>query len=115
MFGDDQYTVSYYNRKSVRVSPDGTVRLWTKSVVKGKKGREYYTHVFGEKYTSFEYGKALIEIDCNNKKLRSITAEDYDKSDTLIGSTSSPVEGLNIVPDMVVWNLYEKFCSKRKK
>jgi len=107
----------YYDVKSIKWSADNIVRVRLKSIAKGNDAIEWELNERQKRglslkgYENYAYSEDIYEIDCKERKFRTLSGADYDnEGQTLSFYTTESLLWHNIPSDSTIENL-AKFRS----
>jgi hypothetical protein len=103
--------VLYYDADSIRQVSKDKIQVWEKRIY-SSKGAEKEVARFGEKYRELGYSLILCEIDCAERTLKLLQANDYSRNGENLGSFGE-VKIQYAVPDSVGEDLLNTVCKRR--
>jgi hypothetical protein len=106
---DDEYK-GYYNAKAITHPSEDIVRVWQRWEYTDK-GVIEKVKVLGKKYENINQTTVLNEINCSEKKWRTLSLNHYSKEGEVIFSTSQEGQWDYIVPNSRVGALYKAVCK----
>jgi len=110
----DNGTVSYYDRDSVREVPTN-MRLWVKTIFgKVDKNRAINDLKRENKCRNCEklsYSKSLYEINCDESMIRIKTVTYHYRAGNILYTDSASTDWLDIIPDTVLGGLKRSVCK----
>jgi hypothetical protein len=107
--GNDYY-MDFYDAQGITRPSKDVVRVWVKSDYT-EKGVLDRVKDFGKKYEYLNHAIVLWEINCAEKKLRRLSATNYDHIGNVINSSSSQGEWAFIIPESISESLYKTVCK----
>jgi hypothetical protein len=107
--------IFYYDAENVIRPSNDTVRIWHK-VVFSEKGIRGAVNTFGKDYENLDYSISLREINCVEKKIRSLSVTYYSKEGAVLDSAVDyGAEWHAIDPMAIIEGLYQRVCKKEKE
>ncbi len=104
----DEY---YYDEGSIKEVAKKVVQVWRKKRLSAVSRADYAK--MDRKFNSLDNIKALVELDCKKKTLKTISVEYYDDKGDLLQSFSDPDSGRRVVrPASRSEMLLNTVCSK---
>ena len=104
----------FYDTEGVRQVSKDIVQVWEKRVFPPEKVQRYVGK-FGLKYKELDYGIRLLELNCNERKFRSLQAT-YYKKDGLIDHFNFEAMGASVwhlvLPETTGDKLLNTICGK---
>jgi hypothetical protein len=95
------------------------VKVWTKYVPKGKKGKDFWAHVRNfdkipiKQYQHYAYSVVLYEFNCQEKTYQLISGIDFDREKRML-SELQPSKSKPIFPESLPETLYQAVCPREK-
>lgn len=109
LYAPHEYCYAYYDAQSITHSSKNIVRVCTRWDVT-EKGVMYMMEFFGKGYENMNFSLDSFEINCVEKKYRTLSSTKYDKDAKVIDSIKSP-EGWHFIdPGTINEALYKKVC-----
>jgi hypothetical protein len=102
--------LAYYDTQSITRPSKNIVRVQTRSDIT-ERGVLYLMRERGNEYENLNHFIILSEINCIEKKVRSLSITYYDNKGGVIYSSSSPGQFDSIVPGTNVEILYKEVCK----
>jgi len=106
---DDEDT-RYYDAESITLPSDNIVSVWVKPEY-NDKGIIKMVEKFAKKYENISRTMSLVEINCSDKRRRTIALHDYSTEGTIIFSSAREYEWTPIVPGSVAGALFKAVCK----
>jgi hypothetical protein len=104
----------FYDTEGVRQISRDITEVWEKRVFPPKKVQRY-VEKFGLKYKELDYGIRLLEVNCNERKFRSLQAT-YYKKDGFIDHLNFEAMGASVwhlvIPETTGDKLLNTICGK---
>ena len=114
-------SIVYYDSESITSSPKSITQLWTTpspEVVKvwfkmiySDKGIIENVKNLGKEYADVRESKHFSELNCQNKKIRTLSQITYSKESNVVFSSDRPSGWSFIVPDSIGDLLYQAVCK----
>ena len=105
----DSFTF-YYDKDSINRLSKDIFKVWVKIQAK-EKGINYMMEKMGGIYKDYSHGMTLYEINCAEKKIRTLSAIFYSKKGEVLGSSSLSTEWDFIPPESLGEDLYKALCK----
>ncbi len=105
LYGDYFYDAETITRPSKNI-----VRVWVK-VEYSLTGAHEMIRELGKEYKNINYAKVLYEINCSERKWRTLSITRFSKEGEVIGSSSRESEWDRILPQSLVEALYKWVCN----
>lgn len=102
--------LTYCYTKNITHTSKNIVRVWER-LNWTEKAVIDRVEKLGEKYENLSYSIILWEINCAEKKSRSLSETSYDNKGKVIISSSSPKEWDFIIPESMHESLYKEVCK----
>jgi hypothetical protein len=100
----------FYDAESVSCQPENIVRVWVKLVVSEEERLDWVAKG-GKKYTNLTYIKSSLEINCEDKSLRSLSLGLFSEQD-ILDSFNGGESKWGLIPPGSNWdNLYKAMCK----
>ena len=122
--GIDYPYKTVYNVLNLELSKLSIVSVWTKHIIRDKKGREWQIQEqkklgsTTKGYERYEYTMAHKELNCSEKKYRVLSEADYTEDGDVLSSfmkDANYVEWKPIPPDSDTETLHHALCGKTKE
>ena len=110
LYDSNDLRQSYYNADSMTRPSKNIVKVWVRWNFT-EKGVMDMVRSVGKKLEKLEYSISLNEINCAEKKSRSLSETSYDNKGKVIISSSSPKEWDFIIPESMHESLYKEVCK----
>lgn len=105
LYGDYFYDAEGITRPSKNI-----VRVWVKVEYSLRGAHEMFREL-GKEYKNINYAKVLHEINCSERKWRTLSITRYSKEGEVIGSSSREGEWDRILRESLVEALYKWVCN----
>jgi uncharacterized protein YtpQ (UPF0354 family) len=105
----DQY-IRYYNANGITRPSKNIVRVWVRWDYTDKGIIDIVKNL-GKKYENIHHTIMLDEINCSDKKVRTLSFSDYSRGGKAIRSGSFSGEWNYFFPESVTEALYEVVCK----
>lgn len=109
-YGSNEQYYYYYDTQSITYPSKNVVRVWGKMDFT-EKGVLNWVGELGKRYENLSHVIFLMEINCAEKKSRSLSDSSYDNKGDVIISSHSPSEWRFIIPETMNENLYKEICK----
>jgi hypothetical protein len=114
-YGEDDFGSWYYDAETITSSSKATVRVWMKTVYT-EKGVIQTMARRGPKFKDLDYGVALLEFNCADRKMRPFDGILYSRDGSVLSTYKFETPYWEeIVPDTVGEDLYEIVCKQPQK
>jgi len=108
-FGNE-YFVGAYETQSITRPSKNIVRVWARMDFT-EKGVLNWVAELGKRYDNLSHVIFLEEINCAEKKSRSLSQSSYDNKGDVIISSNPPSDWEFIVPESIIESLYKEVCK----
>jgi hypothetical protein len=109
-YNSNEMYLTYYYTQNITHPSKNIVRVWDRWNLM-EKGVLNWVVKFGKEYENLSYLIILWEINCAEKKSRSLSEASYDNKGKVIISSSSPKEWDFIIPESMHESLYKAVCK----
>jgi hypothetical protein len=109
-YNSNEMYLTYYYTKNITHPSKNVVRVWERWNLT-EKGVLVWVQELGKEYENLSHFIILWEINCTEKKSRSLSETSYDNKGKVIISSSSPKEWDFIIPESMHENLYKEVCK----
>jgi hypothetical protein len=109
-YNSNEMYLTYYYTQNITHPSKNIVRVWDRWNLM-EKGVLNWVVKFGKEYENLSYLIILWEINCAEKKSRSLSETSYDNKGKVIISSSSPKEWDFIIPESMHESLYKAVCK----
>ncbi len=100
----------YYDAQSMTRPSKDIVRVWVR-LEYSDRGVNRTVKELGEALKNLSYGVGLEEINCSDKKTRTLFFSHYSKERTVLHTSSDAGEWTDIIPDSNWEELYKAICK----
>ena len=100
----------FYDAEAITRPSKGIVRVWVK-VEYSLRGAHEMIRELGKEYKNINYAKVLHEINCSDRKWRTLSLTRYSKEGEVINSSSREGEWGRIFPESLGEALYKWVCN----
>jgi hypothetical protein len=107
LYSRDDKGIRYYRAEGMIRPSENTVEVWLREEYTDKGVMEM-VKTFGKKYANIGYTMALVEINCLDKKVQTLSLSRFSKEGNLISSASRTGVWRYFVPGSL---LYEAVCK----
>jgi hypothetical protein len=110
LFSESEGSSFYLDGRSVSFPSENVARVWVKVIV-SEKDRSAWVAKGGEKYLNLSYIKSSMEVNCKEKRQRSLSLHLFSEQDILDSFQGKPSEG-SFIPPGSNWDyLYKAICQ----
>jgi Surface-adhesin protein E len=109
-YGSTEDFEGYYDTQNIIHPSKNIVRVRVRLNIT-EKGVLYFVRNLGNKYENVSYCINLNEINCLEKKYRSLSRDFYDNKGEVIISTRPPSKWNFITPESIGENLFKEVCK----
>jgi hypothetical protein len=116
---ENEFLTLYFDGDNVtRLGPD-RVKVWTKYVPKGKKGKDFWAHIRNfdkipiKQYQHYAYSVVLYEFSCPEKTYQLLSGIDFDREKRML-SELQPSKFKPIFPESLPETLFQAVCPKER-
>jgi hypothetical protein len=103
--------IFYYDAENVIHPSNNIIRVWHK-VVFSEKGIQGAVRTFGKDYENLDYSISLREINCVEKKVRSLSVTYFSKGGAVLDSAGDyGADWHSIDPMAIIEGLYQRVCQ----
>ncbi len=108
-FSNSEY-FAYYHAQVLICRPENILTIWVRWNLSKKFVREFVKK-HRNKFEDLSYIKQSVEINCLEKKTRSLSIETYDNEGRLIFSSYRPWEWGLVIPELENHSLCKEVCK----
>ena len=109
-YAESEKMFFYYDTEGITRPSTDVVSVREKRVYKVKVIMEM-VEKFGKKYETLSHAKILVECQCEEKKVRTLSEVNYSTDGGILSSDFTPVEWTSIASDSIGESLYEILCK----
>jgi hypothetical protein len=112
---ENEYLTLYFDADGLTRMDPGRVKVWTKYIPKGKKGKDFWAHIRNfdkipiKQYQHYAYSVVLYEISCPEKTYQLISGIDFDQEKKML-SELQPSKPKPVFPESLTETLYQAVC-----
>jgi Surface-adhesin protein E len=112
---ENEFLTLYFDLASLNRKDSDRVKVWTKYVPKGKKGKDFWAHVRNfdkipiKQFKHYAYSVVLYEFCCPEKTYQLISGLDFDQEKKML-SELQPSKSKPIFPESLTETLYQAVC-----
>jgi hypothetical protein len=116
---ENEYLNLYFDVEGLTRLDSGRVKVWTKYVPKGKKGKDFWAHIRNfdkipiKQYQHYAYSVVLYEFNCPEKTYQLISGIDFDQERKML-SELQPSKSKPVFPESLTETLYQAVCPKER-
>jgi len=114
---ENEFLTFYFDGDNVTRLGSDRVKVWTKYVPKGKKGKDFWAHIRNfdkipiKQYQHYAYSVVLYEFSCLEKTYQLISGIDFDQQKRML-SELQPSKSKPIFPESLPETLYQAVCPR---
>jgi hypothetical protein len=101
---------AYYDAPVITRRPKDIFTVWVRWNLSKTFVKEFVT-TYGNKFEDLSYIKQSVEVNCLEKKARSLSIETYDNEGRLIFSSYRPWEWNLVIPELESHSLRKEVCQ----
>jgi hypothetical protein len=102
--------LAYYDAQSITPPPGDIFTVWVRWNLSKRFVREFVRE-HGKKFEHLSYIKQSVEVNCLEKKTRSLSMATYNNEGILIFSSNRPWEWSLVIPELENYSLYKEVCK----
>ncbi len=108
-FSNAEY-LAYYDAQAIPRRPEDIFTVWVRWNLSKKFVREF-AREHGNKFENLSFIKQSVEVNCLEKRARSLSVETYDNGGRLIASSYRPWEWSLVIPASESYSLCKEVCK----
>ena len=110
-YGGTNDGVFYYDTENINHPSKNIIRFWHK-VVFSEAGIREAVNSFGKDYENLDHSISLREINCSEKKIRSLAVTYYSNAGAMLDSAMDyEAEWHRIDSEAIIESLYQRLCE----
>ncbi len=112
---ENEFLTLYFDVNSLNRRDADRIKVWTKYVPKGKKGKDFWAHIRTfdkipiKQFQHYAYSVVLYEFSCPGKTYQLISGLDFDQEKKML-SELQPSKSKPIFPESLPETLYQIVC-----
>ena len=110
-YGGTNDGVFYYDTENITHPSKNIIRFWHK-VIFSEKGIREAVNTFGKDYENLDHSLSLREINCSEKKIRSLAVTYYSNTGAILDSAMNyEAEWQFMDSAAIIESLYQRLCG----
>ncbi len=116
---ENEFLTLYFDVDGLTRMDSDRVKVWTKYVPKGKKGKDFWAHIRAfdkipiKQFQHYAYSVVLYEFSCPEKTYQLVSGIDFDQEKKML-SELQPSKSKPIFPESLPETLYQAVCPRNR-